>query len=370
MKWIITLLVVANAAFFAWHYQKHEAARPKAAGEQGHASGYVTRLVLLSELPGGTTRPEGGDRAPVPEPPRDATAADGALEVPEPPPPESEAEALAALPLPPAMSGAGEARPSAPPETPRREPGVREPQTPVPPEAPPPAEAAPTPGGGEAAPHSVSVPPPPEEPSEPPAPEPAREATAAEAPPQGVRAGEAVSSASPAVAGAGAPAAPVPESPVAATQKQRCYAVGPFVEGESSEAVRTWLGERGGNAALRWVERQEPRSYWVYLPPAVDAATARETVVRLAADGVKDVMRIPDGPRAHAISLGLYNREAAAERRVAELKRVGYEAAIEVRLREVREAWLDVAMEPGRDLPRGALTSAFPKTGVAPADCR
>ncbi|MCU0937016.1 MAG: hypothetical protein MUF66_13395, partial [Gammaproteobacteria bacterium] len=52
MKWLLYLLVLANAAFFAWQYQLREAARAATAAQQAAEPAYVTRLVMLSEVPG------------------------------------------------------------------------------------------------------------------------------------------------------------------------------------------------------------------------------------------------------------------------------------------------------------------------------
>jgi hypothetical protein len=158
-----------------------------------------------------------------------------------------------------------------------------------------------------------------------------------------------------------APAAP-PASP-------RCYALGPLGAEEPAAALRNWLGQRGASAELRWTTRQEPRSFWVYLPPAESPEQARELTARLTEAGVKDIMRLPAGAKANAISLGLYLRRPDAERRLAEIKRLGYDPAIEVRHRDVPEAWVDVRYASGAELPSEALRGAFPDVRVEAADC-
>jgi hypothetical protein len=159
-----------------------------------------------------------------------------------------------------------------------------------------------------------------------------------------------------------------PPAPVPAPAR-RCYAVGPVADAAGAEAVRGWLTRQGGQAELRWADHQEPRSFWVYLPPAASAAAAQELAGRLSADGVSDTLRVTAGPKANAISLGLYNARARAERRAAELKQLGYAPEVEVRYRDVRTAWIDTAFEGDQDLPREALRRAFPQVGAEPAEC-
>ena len=51
MKWILYLLVLANAAFFAWQYQLRAAVGAASEAREAARPAYVTRLVLLSEAP-------------------------------------------------------------------------------------------------------------------------------------------------------------------------------------------------------------------------------------------------------------------------------------------------------------------------------
>jgi hypothetical protein len=146
--------------------------------------------------------------------------------------------------------------------------------------------------------------------------------------------------------------------------------VGPLAEDTPLDAMRAWLAQQGGQVHSRIEQRQEPRSFWVFIPPAASAAAAKETFDRLQADGVKDLMRLGGGSLANGISVGLYNRRSAADQRVAELKRLGYTAEIEPRLKDVREGWLDVTFVGSKDLPRDAFRGAFPQAKVTAGACR
>jgi hypothetical protein len=149
----------------------------------------------------------------------------------------------------------------------------------------------------------------------------------------------------------------------------RCYVLGPVADEAQVAPLRSWLGQHGGQAAQRWVERKEPRSYWVYLPPVGSAAASQELMARLSAEGVRDTLRLSSGKLANGVSLGLFNRQAAAEKRVAELRRLGYEPQVEVRYSVERDAFVDVLFADGQDLPRDALRAAFPRARVEAAEC-
>lgn len=155
-----------------------------------------------------------------------------------------------------------------------------------------------------------------------------------------------------------------------AAETRRCYRVGPLVDDAPVDPVRTWLERHGGEVESRVEQRQEPRSFWVYLPPAPSPQAAREAVDRLQAEGVKDVMRVTAGAKVNAISLGLYNRRVAADQRVNELKRAGYAPEVETRFKEVRETWLDATFSGPTEPPQEVFRAAFPQVKVVDTDCR
>lgn len=68
----------------------------------------------------------------------------------------------------------------------------------------------------------------------------------------------------------------------------------------------------------------EPTAWWVNLPPAADRGTAEQRLLTLRNQGIKDMFIVPDnGPDRHAISLGLFKNEAAANGRLDQLRARG-----------------------------------------------
>lgn len=76
--------------------------------------------------------------------------------------------------------------------------------------------------------------------------------------------------------------------------------------------------------------------YWVYYPPLKTKADADDKAVELQSKGVKDITVVRDGKWQNAISMGLYSKEAIANVRVDNLKKLGITAQIEARGKAAR----------------------------------
>jgi cell division septation protein DedD len=72
--------------------------------------------------------------------------------------------------------------------------------------------------------------------------------------------------------------------------------------------------------AARLVVTQRGESWWVFIPPQPDRATAERKAGELTALGVKDFFIVNEGPQQFAISLGNFSREETANRRLEELR--------------------------------------------------
>jgi len=76
--------------------------------------------------------------------------------------------------------------------------------------------------------------------------------------------------------------------------------------------------------------------YWVYYPPLKTKEDADNKVAELQGKGVKDITVVRDGKWQNAISMGLYSKEAIANTRVDNLKKLGVVAQIEARGKAAR----------------------------------
>jgi hypothetical protein len=105
-----------------------------------------------------------------------------------------------------------------------------------------------------------------------------------------------------------------------------CVEWGPLSEGDRTRALAAL--EPFDLARLISQKKVEVvANYWVFIPPAVDRATADVQMEELKARGVKDLLLIDGGPQRFAISLGIFATKAAAQAHLDELLAQGVNAA-------------------------------------------
>ena len=135
------------------------------------------------------------------------------------------------------------------------------------------------------------------------------------------------------------PATEPPEEKPVKTPERWCGAVGPF---RSARQARAWLDslstQNGARLEQRptWVEK----SYWVYLPPQPTRAKAVALEQKLKAAGVTDLWRLRKGEMRNAISLGLYTRKDAAEKRLRNLQAKGFDARLKTTREQLPRYWI------------------------------
>ena len=132
---------------------------------------------------------------------------------------------------------------------------------------------------------------------------------------------------------------PAPEKPASEAKPAIpgvCIAWGPIainrVEDAQIRLNRLKLGDRlsSEDAATHG------GPYWVYYPPLRTKEDADNKVTELQAKGIKDVTVVREGKWQNAISMGLYSKEAIANVRVENLKKLGIAAHIEARGKAAR----------------------------------
>ncbi|MDH3413871.1 MAG: hypothetical protein OEM98_15480, partial [Gammaproteobacteria bacterium] len=78
---------------------------------------------------------------------------------------------------------------------------------------------------------------------------------------------------------------------------------------------------------------------------------------------------VQKGDMANAISLGVFSQRISLERRLQELKKLGYEPSIMPRYRTEEASWFDVSFEEGERLSQSELSARFPDTELSDASC-
>lgn len=138
------------------------------------------------------------------------------------------------------------------------------------------------------------------------------------------------------------------------------------------QALRIYDQQRQKFPALRITERalDDPRSWWVHLPPQRDRAAADERIAELKRLGVVDVSVMQEeGPNRYAISLGLFSGEQGANNYLQSLKQKGIAGAI-VTPRLPPDARRNLEVRGPSDAVEGFLTQlASDVPGLRPAAC-
>jgi len=165
------------------------------------------------------------------------------------------------------------------------------------------------------------------------------------------------------------PAAPVladsATSSVASTQEgstpvvskappARCYSLGPFVDKAGANEMVAVFEQRGVKATLRNIQQTQVTGYWIYLPPYPSIAAATAATRELGAKGLRDYYIVASAPNANAISLGLFRERSGAERRLARVRKMGFQPKLEVRTTNNELYWLDY-----RDPGNGVINSGL-----------
>jgi ribulose bisphosphate carboxylase small subunit len=134
-----------------------------------------------------------------------------------------------------------------------------------------------------------------------------------------------------------AQAASTPSEVVSAPVENICQTLGPFLKKHDVTAVFALLARNGYKVNVRDSDTRVPNGYWVYLP-AMQASEARRVVADLDAHGMTDYYI----GKQNYISLGIFSGKDKAERRLQEVKQLGYEPKLDQRYRTRDVYWLDV----------------------------
>lgn len=118
---------------------------------------------------------------------------------------------------------------------------------------------------------------------------------------------------------------------------RQCWQLGPF--DNAAEAVRLAQALPPGVNRLSVEEAtvSVPRGYYVLIPPFATRAEALRIERELKAEGVEDSWVFITGPLKNAVSLGLFNRELNAKRRLQLVQSKGFEPELRVRYRDTEK---------------------------------
>ena len=144
--------------------------------------------------------------------------------------------------------------------------------------------------------------------------------------------------------------APVPGGDGPSAVAARCRAVGPYTSRDRAASAAKTLLDRGMVAGIT-EESAVGTRYWVYLPPFVSRSAAFQGERELRAHGIEDIQVLAGDTKENAISLGLYREPAAAERRLDQLRALGYAPQMEAVEHRRSTFWIEVPMGDGAAFP-------------------
>jgi hypothetical protein len=145
---------------------------------------------------------------------------------------------------------------------------------------------------------------------------------------------------------------------------QVCFTIGPLSSEEEVIRLRGALVRREAWFRQRKQDLPEKKRFWVYLAPMESQELVREKLSDLSDKGVTDYMLIRQGEMKNAISLGIYNSEKWANRRLDDLVRRGFNPVVMPQHQMRPVYWLDVQLTRAADVD-GLQTGVE----VAPAAC-
>lgn len=131
-----------------------------------------------------------------------------------------------------------------------------------------------------------------------------------------------------------------PSVAAAKTTSDQCVMLGPVKDKQQGQQVTQRLAAVSIHSDIREISVEGGVEFWVILPPADDNKAALKKLLELQGRSI-DGQIIPQGELANAISLGLYGQRANAEKRLTEVKSMGYpNALIRERPRVFKESWV------------------------------
>ncbi len=143
-------------------------------------------------------------------------------------------------------------------------------------------------------------------------------------------------------------AAPVPASELSVAVESKdmpesqphCGTVGPLDDRRAATRLADRLARLDAETQLRKGEVPVER-YWVMLPPMASRAAASRVEQALKRRGVRDLQVLGADDRENAISLGLYQQRESADRRVRQIRSMGYDPKLEIVERARTAYWID-----------------------------
>lgn len=124
-------------------------------------------------------------------------------------------------------------------------------------------------------------------------------------------------------------------------QAQYCERIGEFESEEDANSLRARLAKYSTQVEVKAVEQLQLRGYWVYLPQTGDREEALARARQLSAANVRDYYVVTEGENQNTISLGMFRDLENAEKRIAQVAKLGFSARRAERGDRVQRFWVE-----------------------------
>jgi len=128
-------------------------------------------------------------------------------------------------------------------------------------------------------------------------------------------------------------------------EKILCVSFGPFAEKGQADELSNWLQEKEIQTKQRGEGGKQDQYFWIYLSASESEDEAMAAIADLKGKGVKDYMLINKGNLQNAISLGLFSTQSAVNKRLNELKNIGYQPIIVPYHQNESIIWVDARVD-------------------------
>ena len=163
--------------------------------------------------------------------------------------------------------------------------------------------------------------------------------------------------------------APPAAAATAPNSHDACSTLGPFITTVDMRAAMQALSPHVARIQYRGEQVRRSHGYWVYLPAAADREGALDAARRLAAKGIHDYYVVTAGDSQNTISLGLFNDQSNAEKRLAQLQALDFAAKVEQRVETEPAYWVDYAVPPDGNFDWQAWLPGRNDLQSRPIDC-
>ncbi len=151
--------------------------------------------------------------------------------------------------------------------------------------------------------------------------------------------------------------------------RELCFSYGPFPDDHQTKDLMVWFEARQVSVQQRLEKEKEHQLFWIYLAPQVSRDSAIEAIEELKNKGIKDYRLIETGNLQNAISLGLFSTQASVNKRLNELKNMGYQPII-VPYRDAKAIyWVDVKLINQQNLLTDMFSDFPARFNSVPVKC-